>query len=173
MEATGDGLLRLIRTILAGTALASGLVACLTESPRPSPTDPGDRAPILFAFPSGLPPPYDFAGVRTALSERGSILTVPTPDEVKNARVPADAFLANLRTTVEETYPGEGADVVSVYLAVVDRTDPRLTVTHRLTYVVETTGHATGNCFTLYDASGSGPYLAACFYVGRSRPGGE
>jgi hypothetical protein len=108
--------------------------------------------------------------VQTALSERGPILTVPTADEVKHARVSPDAFMAELRATVAGSYPGERVHVVSVYLAIVDLADPRLTVTQRLSYVVETTGHVAGNCFTLYDASGSGQYLGACFYPERSSP---
>ena len=59
---------------------------------------------------------------------------------------------------------------MSVHVAVVAVTDPHIEVTHRLSYIVETTGHATGNCFTLYDASTGEQYLAACFYGGRSRP---
>ena len=130
-----------------------------------------DQAETLVAPRGELAPPYNFAGVRDALGERATILSVPTPDEVGHARVSADAFLAGLPTTIAQSYPGEGAQVVSVHRAVVDVNDPHIfEVKHRLSYVVETTGHATGNCFTLYDASTGEQYLAACFYSRRSRP---
>lgn len=129
-----------------------------------------DQAETLVEPRGDLAPPYNFAGMRDALGERATILSVPTPEEVGHARVSPDAFRARLPTIVAQSYPGEGAQVVSVHLAVVDVTDPHLEVTHRLSYVVETTGHATGNCFTLYDASTGEQYLAACFYSGRSRP---
>jgi hypothetical protein len=129
-----------------------------------------DQAETLVAPRVDLAPPYDFAGVRDALGERATILSVPTPEEVGHAHVSPDAFLVRLPTTVTQSYPGERVQVVSVHLAVVDATDPHIEVTHRLSYVVETTGHATGNCFTLYDASTGEQYLAACFYSGRSRP---
>lgn len=129
-----------------------------------------DQAETLVAPRVDLAPPYDFAGVRDALGERSTILSVPTPEEVAQAPVSPDAFLARLPTTVAQSYPREGAQVVSVHLAVVDMTDPHLEVTHRLSYVVETTGHATGSCLTLYDTSTGEQYLAACFYGGRSRP---
>lgn len=129
-----------------------------------------DQAETLVAPRGDLAPPYNFAGMRDALGERATILSVPTPEEVGHARVSPDAFRARLPTIVAQSYPGEGAQVVSVHLAVVDVNNPRIEVKHRLSFVVETTGHATGNCFTLYDASTGEQYLAACFYSGRSRP---
>jgi hypothetical protein len=99
------------------------------------------------------------------------LLSLPTIDEVAQARTSAEAFLATLRATLARDYPGETLQVISVYRAVVDMNDPHGVVAHRLSYVVETSGHLTGNCLTLYDANSAEQYLAACFFGDRARPG--
>jgi hypothetical protein len=45
-----------------------------------------------------------------------------------------------------------------------------LQLDHVLTYVVETTGHATGNCISLFGASTARAILGACFFPERTRP---
>jgi len=162
-----------MRRLLIPSIAAAGLIVIGGYAAQGSLIGRSDQAETLVVPPGDLAPPYNFTGVRDALGERGIILSVPTAVEVGHARVSRDAFLTRLPTTVAQSYPSEGAQAVSVHLAVVDVNNPRLSyleVKHRLSYVVETTGHATGNCFTLYDASTGEQYLAACFYRGRSRP---
>jgi hypothetical protein len=161
---------RLAASLVLVVAIASGVSACSSESPSPSPGRL-DRAQPLIAPPGGLPPPYDYAGVWSALRSRGMLLSLPTMDEVAQARTPPEAFLATLRATLARDYPGETLQVISVYRAVVDMNDPHGVVAHRLSYVAETSGHLTGNCFTLYDANSAEQYLAACFFGDRARPG--
>ena len=129
-----------------------------------------DRVETRIAPPGELPPPYDFAGIRDALGGRGTILSVPTADEIAQAGTSSAAFLRDLAGVVAESYPGEGARVVSVHVAVVDSDDSRFPIEHRLSYVVETTGHETGNCITIFDANTEQPYMAACFFSARSSP---
>ena len=159
------GLRRLFLGLCVVALIIGGTVALVESIPAR-----GDAALTLIAPPGGLPPPYDFAGVRSALRGRGTTLSAPTTAEIEDAKMSPNAFLARLPAIVAGSYPGDAAQVVSVHLAIVDTIDPRFTVTRRLSYVVETTGHATGNCFTLYDASTAGQFLAACFFSDRSRP---
>ena len=62
------------------------------------------------------------------------------------------------------------AQIVSVYLVVADVDSARLQLDSVLAYAVETTGHATGNCISLYDAASATEILGACFLTGRTRP---
>jgi hypothetical protein len=144
------------------------VVACGPASGRPSaPT--GAVARTVNAQPD-LRPPYDFAGVLDALNRRMPIASVPTAKEATGAGISREAFLDGLRALVEASYPGEGARAVSAHLVMVDVDDPHIDVDHRLAYVVETTGHATGNCFTMFDASTAVQFLASCFHSERTRP---
>jgi hypothetical protein len=131
----------------------------------------GDTAQTLVVPLVDLAPPYDFVGVRDALHGRGITLIAPTREDVVRAGVSPDAFRAGLPATVSQSYPGQRAQVVSVHLAIADINDPQFgQVVHRLFYIVETTGHATGNCFTLYDASAGQVNTEACFFTERGSP---
>jgi hypothetical protein len=61
--------------------------------------------------------------------------------------------------------------MLSVHLGMVDVNDAHLGLIHRLSYVVETVGGISGNCFTLVAADSDQPYLGACFYAARHQPG--
>jgi hypothetical protein len=151
------------RWILALAVLGVLTVAgCDSHDPTPIPV-----TPTLVEIPSGLARPYDFAGVRDALRSREVLLSVPTAAEVAGASISPAAAVTRIPAEVAKSYPGEGARIVSIHLAVVDITSARINVSHRLTYVVETDGHATGNCFTLYDGDTAEQYVAACFFAGR------
>ncbi|MCI0346471.1 MAG: hypothetical protein L0221_13665 [Chloroflexi bacterium] len=143
--------------VLAGSVAGCGL----TQS---------DRAEPRVAPPGALPPPYDFAGVRDTVAGRGMTISMPTVAEVGQAATSPQAFVRDLPATVTETYPDEAARAVSVYVVIVDSDNERLPIDHRLSYVVETTGHATGNCLDFFDANTGDVYLAACFFPARSSP---
>ena len=145
------------------------VVAACWSSTEPRPPSRTTSAPIAIATPD-LPPPYDMAGVLAALNRRMPIASVPTAEEGTSAAISRKAFLDGLSALVEASYPGEGAEAVSAYLVMVDVDDPRIAIDHRLAYVVKTTGHATGNCFTLFDASTAVQFLASCFHSERTRP---
>ena len=115
-----------------------------------------------------LPPPYDWAGVRQALHPRGLILEPPTEPEAARASVD----LAHLLAAVERHLADDpGTAIVGVHLGLVTSENERgLELTRQLVYVVETTGHATGNCIELWSASGDGSILGACFYPNRAQP---
>lgn len=152
------------------------VVACgfTSPSPRPSPqsliAEPSS-SPMVEAStsPTDLPAPYDKAGVLAALNARMTTALEPTTEEAAQVGISREAFLANLIETIEASYPGERAQPVSVHLLVADIHDPHLVIDHRLAYVVETTGHSTGNCFTFYDADTAKQLVASCFHQ-RSRP---
>lgn len=116
-----------------------------------------------------LPAPYDWDGVREALRPRGLLLERPT--EADAARVSVD--VNDMLTAVEQQLADEPrATMVSVHIGVVTREPdgrgPQMT--RELVYVVETTGHPTGNCFDLRSPTGEGSILGACFYSNRSMP---
>lgn len=151
--------------ILALATAGLTMTGCDSRNPTSIPD-----VPTIVELPSGLPPPYDFAGVRDALRSRGTVLSLPTRNEVVGAGISPAAAVARMPAEVARSYPGEGARIVSIHLALVDMADPHITITHRLSYVVETTGHTTGNCFTFYDADTAEQSVAACFFAGRSAP---
>lgn len=145
------------------------VVAACGSSTEPRPPSRTTSAPIAIATPD-LPPPYDIAGVLDALNRRMPIASVPTAEEATGARISREVFIHRVPALVEISYPGEGAEAVSAHLVMVDVDDPHIDVDHRLAYVVETTGHATGNCFTMFDASTTVQFLASCFHSERTRP---
>jgi hypothetical protein len=114
----------------------------------------------------GIAAPYDFDGVRTALAERGVVLSIPTAAEAARA-IPIAAYEPILRQQLT-TQPE--AEIVSIHLAVANKGGNMLPLDDALAYVVETTGHDTGNCISLNDAATGVGILAACFFPGRSRP---
>jgi len=145
---------------LAITAVAFGmlsLLGCAAFEPR---------VRTLVLPTNGIAAPYDFDGVRTALSERGVILHVPTAAEAAHA-MPAPAYVPILRQQLT-TQPE--AEIVSIHLVVADKGGDMLRLERVLAYAVETTGHDTGNCISLYDASTALAILGACFFPERSRP---
>jgi hypothetical protein len=152
--------------VVAVAAAACGdPVQSISSTVRPSATS--GPPPSASA---ALPPPYDLGGVLAALNQRMSVANLPTAAERANAGIPQGAFERAVHATVEHAYPGDDADVVSINLLVIDIHDPHITVDHRLAYVVETTGHATGNCFTMFDASTAEQFLASCFHGDRTHP---
>jgi hypothetical protein len=132
---------------------------------------PGPAADTRVAPQAPLPAPYDFPGIQRVLADRGTMLSPPTRDALGRARVAPEAFAQGALRILAALYPGETVEIVSIHVAFVDIDDPRFPIRRRLSYVVETTGHSTGNCFALIDADTGDGYLEACFYADRSRPG--
>ena len=159
----------LVLGTLVGTVFAAG---CGSTAPSPIPTRPSPS----FSQPTRQPSAADLSSaldrqrVLERLNERTTLALEPTPAEARQAGIAREAFLARVPAIVEASYPGEGAEPVSVHLVIVDVHNPRITIDHRLSYVVETTGHATGNCFTLYDADTAVPFIASCFHEPRRSP---
>lgn len=156
------GVVALMLTVALGVAEPRGLIGSdPTEQPQASDLQVWPDEP--------LPPPYDWDGVREALRPRGLVLERPTASEAARAIVDRDELLA----AAEQHLADEPrATIVGVHLGVVTRQQdgrgPQLT--RELVYVVETTGHATGNCFDLWSATGEGSILGACFYPNRTQP---
>ena len=142
-----------IISLLAGILLLSSCGQI--EPPVPALVDP----------PGGIASPYDFAGVSTALHERGLELSAPTHAEAMRAMAPA-VFVAKVRAEAV----GQSANVVSVHLAIVSSASELLPLDHVDVYVVETTGYETGNCISLFDAVTGRDMTDACFYPERTHP---
>jgi hypothetical protein len=147
----------------SGMRRIGSLVAAVLLLFSCGPIEPPVRA--LIDPPGGIASPYDYAGVSAALHERGLELSAPTRDEALRAMAPA-VFLAKARAEAA----GQSAMVVSVHLAIADSRDDRHPIDHSEVYVVETTGYATGNCISLFDAPTGRVLLGACFYPGRTHP---
>lgn len=118
---------------------------------------------------SQLPAPYDWSGVQAALAPRGFELNEPAEEERRALTVHVDEAI----TTVLESFQAERASLVGVHLAAVSFHSERMEgdLVRELMYVIETTGHDTGNCFTLLPATQlDAPTIGACFYPNRSAP---
>jgi hypothetical protein len=143
-----------------GLAIAT-LAACEL---LPVPADDATR--VLPA--ARLPPSYAFTSIADTLRERSLDLSIPTAEEARAATVSPAAFAAQVADRMGEQY-GD-VSVVSVHVAVVDSRIERLPIDHVLAYAVETTGHETGNCIDLVDASTGEALVAACFLPTRPVP---
>ena len=159
-----------ILAVTGGLAIAQLVFDHGWPTGAPTPTaSPLHPAQVWPAEP--LPPPYDWDGVREALAPRGPVLELPTAAERSRATVAVDEALM---TVVEAFQPSDGrANAVSVHLAAVTYRSERLgrDLLRELMYVIETTGHRTGNCFTLLPATPvEAPTIGACFYPNRSAP---
>jgi hypothetical protein len=110
--------------------------------------------------------PYDFDGISAALRTRAVILDVPTPAEAARA-MPVAAFV---RTVRQQLTAQPEAEIVSIHLVVADMDSEMLQLDRVLAYAVETTGHDTGNCISLYDATTAATIMGACFFSDRSHP---
>jgi hypothetical protein len=149
--------MRHLRIALVIALAAPAIFGCGSADP-PVPTD--------VPSPPGLAAPYDFAGVAAVLARREVLVRRATPAEAARA-MPEGMFVPMLRLHLAEE---PAAQIVSVYLVVADVDSARIQLDSVLAYAVETTGHATGNCISLYDAATATEILGACFLVGRSRP---
>lgn len=114
----------------------------------------------------GIAAPYDFEGISAALRTRAVILEIPTAAEAARA-MPVAAFVPTLRQRLAAQ---PEAEIVSIHLVVADMDNDMLQLDHLLAYAVETTGHDTGNCISLYDAATAASILGACFFSDRSHP---
>lgn len=149
-----------MRTLLVAVVLALGsLSAAGCDS-----LNPPVRTLVLPT--DGIAAPYDFEGISAALRTRAVILEIPTPAEGARA-MPVAAFVPTLR---QQLTAQPEAEIVSVHLVVATMNSDMLQLDHVLAYAVETTGHATGNCISLYDAATAASILGACFFSDRSRP---
>lgn len=114
-----------------------------------------------------LPFPYNWDGVRDALAPRGAAIEIPSQEEAGGAKLSPSQAIDIVRTQ----YEGEsGVALISLHLANVTNDDERLPLSGELMYVAESTGHETGNCFTLVGADDGEPVIGACFYPQRSAP---
>ena len=115
---------------------------------------------------NGIAAPYDFDGISAALRTRAVTLEIPTPAQAARA-MPAAAFVPSLR---QQLTAQPEAEIVSIHLVVASMDSDMLQLDHVLAYAVETTGHDTGNCISLYDAATAAVILGACFFSDRNRP---
>ena len=156
---------RLLGVAVAGTAVAA-VVLAIVMAPQPRPGADQDE-PIQLEPGVALPSPYDWDGVRDALAPRGLQLGIPSAAARAEDRLTAGQALE----IVTEEYAAEvGVTIVSLHLATVTNTNERLPLGNELMYVAESTGHATGNCFTLVGAADGEPVIGACFYPERTQP---
>jgi hypothetical protein len=150
---------------VAGAAVATVVLAIVMA---PQPRSGADQAePIQLEPGIALPSPYDWDGVRDALAPRGLQLEIPSAAERAEKRLTARQALEIVR----EEYAAEvGVTIVSLHLAEVTNANERLPLRNELMYVAESTGHETGNCFTLVGAADGEPVIGACFYPERKQP---
>lgn len=155
---------RLLGLAVAGAAATVVLAIVMAPQPRSG----ADQAePIQLEPGVALPTPYDWDGVRDALAPRGLQLEIPSPEARAEERLTARQALEIVR----EEYAAEvGVTIVSLHLATVTSANERLPLSGELMYVAESTGHATGNCFTLVGAADGEPVIGACFYPERTLP---
>lgn len=109
------------------------------------------------------PPTYDFAGMERALEERGFEVRALTSQET--GEVTATEEEVRQRSAAEP-----GGEIVAIHLAAFTsdaETAKALDLDERPVYVVETTGHETGNCFYLYDTKTAERLLGICFFADR------
>jgi hypothetical protein len=149
--------MRHLRIVLVSALALPSVLAC-------GPSDP--PIPTVVPSPEAIAASYDFDGVKLALATRDVHLRIPVAAEAARA-MPAGAFAPILRRQLAAE---PAAQIVSVNLVVADVDSARLQLDSVLAFAVETTGHPTGNCISLYDAATAAPILGACFFTGRSRP---
>ncbi len=129
--------------------------------------EPIQPEPIQLEPSVALPPPYDWTGVRDALAPRGLSIDIPTPAQRADAVLDVDRTLGVVRAEYQSE---PGISIISLHLATVTSADERLPLSGELMYIAESTGHQTGNCFTLIGVADSEPVIGACFYAERSQP---
>jgi hypothetical protein len=155
-----------MRTIAGAVLLVLLGVSCTEgsgtgrEAPRPA------FSGISVSTSSGSPR-YDFAGVTTALDERGVKLDPLRDLDWERLRSTPRPSLRALAWVLDHHF---GNLIVGLHIGRVNIDDARLRVRNRLTYIVEITGSPTGNCIYLYDATSGGGYVGACFYEERIHP---
>jgi len=155
---------RLVGLGLAGAALLVLLAVILVPQARfgADATEPVQLEPSV-----ALPAPYDWGGIRSALGPRGLVIEIPTDAEAAGAGLSPNQAVDIVRAQYEEE---PGVTLISLHLATVTNEDERLPLSGVLMYVAESTGHDTGNCFTLVGADMGEPVIGACFYAERSQP---
>lgn len=156
---------RLLGLGVVGAAVAAVVLAIVMA---PQPRSGADQTePIQLEPGVALPSPYDWDGVRDALAPRGLRLEIPGAAARAEERLTARQALE----IVTEEYAAEvGVTIVSLHLATVTSENERLPLRGELMYVAESTGHDTGNCFTLVGAVDGEPVIGACFYPERTQP---
>lgn len=154
---------------LVGVGLASAtllVVVAVIAAPQVK-FGAAEAEPIQLEPSVALPPPYDWIGVRDALTPRGLVIEIPTGAEAVGAVLSADQAIDIVRAQYEDQ---PGVSIVSLHLARVTGNNERLSLSAELMYVAESTGHDTGNCITLVGADDGEPVVGACFYPQRFQP---
>lgn len=108
-------------------------------------------------------PTYDFAGMEQALEGRGFEVRALTPQETGEVSATEEEVR---QSSAEEP----GGEIVAIHLAAFTsdaESLESLKLDERPVYVVETTGHETGNCFYLYDTKTAERLLGICFFADR------